>query len=709
MLKKPLLVVPAIPKDDGIKFVLPSQEIFLGSEVALSTWAILELCNGQNSIDMITSRLRDIDENFIKGLLSDLGSLGIVIDSREVYKHFHAISANPMAYPSDITDEEIMAHVNSSRMSVKKGVEFSLDFNENSSELAKLQARRSSCRSFTGEPLSIKDVGDLLDIGYALNRHSVPSAGNLYPMKLFVIALEEQKDFPSGYYEYDNERGRLVLFNENPDPQRISHAFNSIGLPFDASLMLIIAADENRQPYKYSNLGYRFMAIEAGEIAQNIALGAVESGMATCFLGGMREQEVADELQLNDCLLFLAIALGKPAAASTEKKQSLLAQLESEMLGGDKAVSHAWFADDTLADNCDKSYFQFLATAQNGQVASGISTSWSDAKLKAIAEGYERQQSSHFFYDVRSSARELSGRWLDPRVIAPLTDAQYVQFPHLQKFSEDLEIEWVKGIDYAGETVFVPTDLVFYSTPKLKRKLMVDTCSSGFAAYADMAGAIDRGLLEIVERDSLMRSWYEKRSPCMLDYAILPLHLQNRAKYWSSRGHDVTVLDVSQMGVVIIEVVITSDSYPCFVSGASSSLESFNEAAIKAFQEAESRLIYGLNEQSTRELTPEHVHSVLDHEALYAQSRLYHEYLEFLFEGEISKTTPEAKASIDDLKCKLDAVVVNVSEERSALRVVKVLSPKLVPISFGFGAGHYSHHSLTCVAEDARLMPHYFA
>lgn len=709
MLEKPLLVVPAIPKDDGIKFVLPSQEIFLGSEVASNAWAVLELCNGQNSIDTIASELEDIDENFVKGLLSDLGSLGIVIDSREVYRHFHAISANPMTYPSDITDEEIMTHVKSPRMTVKEGIEFSLDFNENSSDLVKLQSRRSSCRNFTGEPLSIKDVGSLLNVGYAMSRHSVPSAGNLYPMKLFVIALEEQKDFLAGYYEYDNERDRLVLFNKNPDPQRISHAFNSIGLPFDASLMLIIAADENRQPYKYSNLGYRFMAIEAGEIAQNIALGAVDFGMATCLLGGMREQEVSDELQIDDCLLFLAIALGKPATASTKKKQSLLAQLEDEMLGDGKPVSHAWLADDTLADNHDKSYFQFLAIAQNGQVTSGISTSWSDAKLKAIAEGYERQQSSCFFYDVQASARDLAGHWLDPRIIAPLTDAQYVQLPHLQKFSEDLEIEWVKGVNYTGETVFVPTDLVFYSTPKLDRKLVVDTCSSGFAAYTDLVGAIDRGLLEIVERDSLMHSWYEKRSPRMLDYTILPLHLQNRAKYWSSRGHDVVVLDMSQMGVVIIEVVITSDSYPCFVSGASSSLGSFDEATLKAFQEAESRLIYGLNEQSTRELTPEHVHSVLDHEVLYAQSRRYHEYLEFLFEGEISKTIPKVTTSIDTLRHKLDAVVVNVSEEDSALRVVKVLSPKLVPISFGFGAGHYSHHSLSCVVDDARLMPHYFA
>ena len=83
--------------------------------------------------------------------------------------------------------------------------------------------------------------------------------------------------------------------------------------------------------------------------------------------------------------------------------------------------------------------------------------------------------------------------------------------------------------------------------------------------------------------------------------------------------------------------------------------------------------------------------------------------MEFLFEGEISKTIPEVATSIDTLRRKLDAVVVSVSEEDSALRVVKVLSPKLVPISFGFGAGHYSHHSLACVVDNTRLMPHYFA
>lgn len=77
--------------------------------------------------------------------------------------------------------------------------------------------------------------------------------------------------------------------------------------------------------------------------------------------------------------------------------------------------------------------------------------------------------------------------------------------------------------------------------------------------------------------------------------------------------------------------------------------------------------------------------------------------------GEISKTIPEATTSLDTLRHKLDTVIVDVSEEDSTLRVVKVLSPKLIPISFGFGARHYSHHSLTCVVDDTHLMPHYFA
>lgn len=710
MLKKPLLIVPTILKGGHIRFLLPNKEIELESEITEIAWSILGMCNGKVSIGSITRQLAEIDDTYIIGFLSDLEYLGVIADSRSVYKHFHAVCSNPATYPSDITDEEALMHARSPRMPIKKGRQIKLA-PSSVSRLVRLQRCRFSCRNFSGKPLKLSELGNVLDIGYSLERHAVPSAGGLYPMKLFVIALNDQIDFPAGYYEYDNESDCLVLFNDNPDVQRISHVFNSIGLPFNASVLLVIAADADRQPYKYSNLGYRFMAIEAGEISQNISLGAVEAGLATCMLGGVRDNELTNELQLIGCLPFVSIALGESVAVNpTLVAPSSLDCLEAELVGSDKPVQRTWLVDDTFSNNFDKSYFQVLADTQNNQVASGISTSWFEAKNKAIAEGFERQCSSNVRYDICSTARDLPNAWLDPRVVAPLTNEQYEKLPHLQNFTENTELEWIKGVDMQGKSVFVPIDLVFYPINGIHRKLIVDTCSSGFAAHVSYEEAVNLGMLELVERDSLMRYWFEERSPRKLSRRILPTHLRNRAEYWDRLGYNVSVLDVSQRGVVVIEVIITSDNYPCFVSGASSTTDALEASLIKAFQEAESRLICRLNETEVQRIEPNSVYSVLDHELLYAQSKAYHEHVRFLLEGDESSIMPTATTSVNELRNKLKIVVVDVSNQRyPTLKTVKVLSPELIPISFGFGAGYYSHHSIENVAFAKRFMPHYFA
>ena len=240
---RPLLVVPAVPaKDGGIKFILPKHDIVLEEEIAMNAWSILELCDGINTIDTICKQLCDQDDSFISGFLNDLNSLGIIIDSRKYYKHFHTISNNPMVYQSDITSRAILEHVNSTRLPVRNGREFKFHRNIKS-KLFQLQELRNSCRSYSNEPLSIDEIGSVLDIGYSMARHAVPSAGSLYPMKIFVVVLKDQKDFPAGYYEYDNEINRIVLFNEKPDNQRIFYALNDIEMPFGASVAFIIVAD----------------------------------------------------------------------------------------------------------------------------------------------------------------------------------------------------------------------------------------------------------------------------------------------------------------------------------------------------------------------------------------------------------------------------------------------------------------------------------
>lgn len=708
MLVNPILAVPAVPTTGGIKFILPTQEILLGKEFDGIAWATLALCNGINTVDAIASQLGDYDTESVTGLLKDLETLGVVVDSRQLYKRFHEVSSNPMVFASGMSDAEIIEHSLTPRSPVKNGdgTEYLL---RDGLMLVKLQAARQSCRSFTGEQLSINDFGSLLDIGYSLDRHAVPSAGGLYPMKLFLLALNDQLDFSAGYYEYDNANGRLVRFNSIPDRERLSYALNDTGMPFGASAVILIAADPDRQPKKYSNRGYRFMAIEAGHIAQNISLGAIELGLATCELGGFLDEAIVDELQLGYDLPFLAIAVGRASDSPSESIHRTAHDLEVALVGPNKPVKSFWTADDAQANNHDKSYFQVLALTSNGQVTSGISTSWADAKVKAIAEAYERQRSAAVRVDVHSTASSLAKEWMDPRVATPLTDDQYQQLPHLQQFSENMEIEWVRGADRNGREVYVPIDLVFYPIHNLDRKKVVDTCSSGFATYSTYDEAVRRGLLELVERDALMRNWYSKTSPDRLDFHVLPVHLQKRIQYWRDLGRDVYVLDLSQMGVVVVEVIITSDSYPCFVSGASSSLDSFEGAAIKAFHEAESRLIHGLNEPSDRSIKPEEVHAVLDHELLYAQSREYHEYVEFLFHGKLVKTVPRASTTMAELEVSLNPIVVDVSEHDAPLRVVKVLSSEMIPISFGYGTDHYTHQTLGPGSQSAPIVPHYFA
>jgi ribosomal protein S12 methylthiotransferase accessory factor len=707
-LERPLLVVPAIPKDGGMKFILPKYVYSLDEEIAPKAWAILELCNGVNTVDMIIEQLKDQDSTFITGFLNDLNSLGFVIDSRKFYMFFHAISKNPMVYSSDMTSDEIAEHANSARLQVKEGKTFKFHRNIKS-KLFHLQELRKSCRSYSNELLSIDEIGGILDIGYSYSRHAVPSAGGLYPMKIYVVALEDQKDFPAGYYEYDNEKNCLVLFNKTPDDQRILYALNDTQMPFGAPVVLIIVADANRQPNKYSNKGYRFMAIEAGEIAQNISLSAVEAGLSTCELGGLLEDVISKELGLEECLPFLAIVIGKESEREQENVWLKADKFERNYIGSGKSVQDVWLLDDALADNFSKSYFQFLAMTENHQITSGISTSWADAKLKAIVEAHERQCAANVRWDVISKATILGGSWLDPRIIAPLDDDQYKNLEYLQKFNEDIEIEWVKGVDYAGKSIFVPIDFVFYPINNIGRKLIVDTYSSGFAAYTDYEGAVNRGLLELIERDSLMRNWYEKVSPEILSYSILPTHLKNRVDFWKDSGREVVVLNMSQNGVIVIEVIIKSDNYPCFVSGASGSLDNFANTTIKAFQEAESRLIYGLNEGCGRTIKPNDIRNILDHELLYAQSKEFHEHIRFLCEGKVTTDIPTSSTSFAELQRNMEAIIVDVSGDDLLLSVVKVLSPKLIPINFGYGTEHHKHHTLCRRYNTSLGFPHYFA
>jgi ribosomal protein S12 methylthiotransferase accessory factor YcaO len=267
----------------------------------------------------------------------------------------------------------------------------------------------------------------------------------------------------------------------------------------------------------------------------------------------------------------------------------------------------------------------------------------------------------------------------------------------------------VKGSFVESDTlVWIPIDLVFYPliTARWRRKPCIATNSSGVAAFADEQGARDRGLLELIERHALMRLWLERTIPGKLSPEQLPYHWQRRVTYWRDHGRTVDVLDISTHGIVVICVIIRSDNYPGFVSGAAASAESFEQAVAKAFLEAEAELISLAEQPKPKSKKHAQVKTVVDHVQQYAFPAYAH-HIKWLWSGEYVSSMPTVTARLSELAKRLNAISVRLSPSDAPLAVVRVLSDQLVPMSYGFRREYYTHPAFKDRPELPDI-PHFF-
>lgn len=725
----PLCAVPVVPRGAGIRFLHPKEQYDVDEFVDV-IWFILGLCSGYFTskyiVDKVTKMFQEVDQPTAESIIEDLANLGVIVDSREAYRHFHQLSTNPMSFQRGFSFKEVVEYTASARMPVKSGETIYLP--ESRSPLNRLQAKRRSCRSFSEDKLDIDALGHILTNGYSLGNHSTPSAGGLYPLKIYVIVTRDQTGIEAGYYEYNPENNELVHYNSDVDVVQLQYAFDSDTLLYNAPVIIVIAADLERQNGKYSNRGYRYILLEAGHVAQNMQLASVEveSKIATLEYGGFLDNVLADELWMDTprVMPITTIAVGKPSDDKIFNAMTLLEELENEMVGHNKPIR---FVRVTSGSQPEKGESFFGATAlyapspnQNARksykhrFAGGTASSSWLAKVKALAEAYERYASAQVRVDLTEKASNLKESWLDPRIITPLSAEQYQKLPFLQVFDPDVNWQWVRGVKTStGQPVMVPVDLVFYpmTNKTFDRKLCFESSSSGVAAFTTQNEAVRRGILELIERDSIMRSWFERKSPERINLSQLPLHWQRRAAYWEQKGRNVFVLDLSNYGVVTIIVVIQDyDQFPCFVSGAASSEESFDEAVSKAFHEAELGLIHAMRVRPHKPIDPDHVSDPGDHAKLYALPD-HISNLEWLWQGKESDSLPEPTTTIRLLLEQFEAVIVQLSNENSPLKVVRVLSEKLVPITFGKGRELYLHHSIDyeSVNLESLCLPHHFA
>lgn len=696
----PILVVPAVPTENGLRFLRRDTQLDIDDPISKIIWQILACCNGYNTPVQIAKEI-NVEKSLIEDILSDLLDIGVIFDSREQFRHFHEISSSPASYFHNLTKTEILQWQSSLFVSKKSG-EILKFHSDKASLLMKLQVQRHSVRSFASTVMTRNQIGQLCDIGYNLSRHAVPSGGGIYPLKLFVLVSRGQYNLQAGYYEYDSINNTLVRFMDS-DEEALNYIFNSSTLIFNSSVQIVITADILKQPYKYSNLGYRLTLIEVGQVAQNISLAAIEMGLSSCELGGVLDVYLSRELDLDkNNVPLLAIAIGYESSKLLSDDNDYLNGLNNEYVGEGKPIKNV-----QLVTYPESSFFGAIATLDNCQdnIAGATSTSADLAKIKAIVEAYERYSLQNPHIDLIGTSKELCEDWLDIRKYNPLTDEQVFR-QNLTKFSDNTRICWTQGRKLDNSIVFVPSDLVYYGY-KSKELRVAWSNSSGAAAYSNIDRAFDKAILELIERDALMRNWFSRISPLKISYKFLPTHLQKRLDFWQKQDREMRVLIMPSDFAVVVQVVFTSNQYPCFVSGAAASL-SFDEAVKKAYEEAEYSLISKINHPKNEILDMQNVHSPNDHGEFYAIPE-HISNIEWLWSGNDTNIIPVLKMSIEEIKTTLNPIIVDLSKNNSSIKVVRAFSEKLIPINFGFGNDFFTHQSVKYFDPISQKFPHYFS
>ena len=154
---------------------------------------------------------------------------------------------------------------------------------------------RRSLRSFAAAPLTLAEVSQLMWAAQGVTdqrgRRTAPSAGALYPLELFLVA-GNVADLPSGVYRYRPAEHDLVLVVLGDRRAAVASACWQ-GWVAEAPASVAFAAIYARTAKKYGDRSARYVPIEVGAAAENLALQAVALGLGTTVVGAYDDVALA--------------------------------------------------------------------------------------------------------------------------------------------------------------------------------------------------------------------------------------------------------------------------------------------------------------------------------------------------------------------------------------------------------------------------------
>ncbi|MHC4624134.1 MAG: SagB/ThcOx family dehydrogenase [Planctomycetota bacterium] len=180
---------------------------------------------------------------------------------------------------------------------------------------------RMSIRDFRQEPISKDQLSYLLWASTGVQRieagyefRTAPSAGALYPIETYLL-VNNVSGLEMGLYHYLIRTHQLEQLEQADLRRQIAAAALGQRMCAAAPAVFIWSAIFERCKYKYGQRAYRYVYLDAGHIAQNLALAAVSLNLGSCQIGAFYDDlvnEILDIDGVDESALYMSV-LGIPA------------------------------------------------------------------------------------------------------------------------------------------------------------------------------------------------------------------------------------------------------------------------------------------------------------------------------------------------------------------------------------------------------------
>lgn len=336
-------------------------------------------------------------------------------------------------------------------------------------------------------------------------------------------------------------------------------------------------------------------------------------------------------------------------------------------------------------------------------IASGAGLTRDHARGATLGEAVERYCIN--IYDrsrfITGSYRELTARGYQlthPSDFCLFDRSQYAHIP-FEPFTEDARVEWVPGRSLTRNcTMLVPANFVYvgYEPPAGCARITY-AISTGAATATSYEEAVLKGIMEAVERDALMITWFNRLPAPHIDMAAVPGVARLMAKRFQWHGLEYHMLDMTTdlPFAAVITIIIDHNRTPVVCSFGSACHIDRDRAAMKALIEAVHTRQYQMllrRRGNPAPATYEEIYSFEDHVRLYGQKDMRHA-VRFLVEPGRQRAftdlphhatgnlqTDMARAVAELASRGMDVVVVDLATEdvRSiGLHVTKAIIPPL--------------------------------